>query len=98
LGKYFVIQDPSLVTTNITAQANLSGTSRMFLTEQDIPHAQQYAFTGTTFTLDPIQQDSAGKSTNIYVVDVETGAYNSFTVTNNITKNMRAVLSTQIQR
>ena len=41
-----------------------------------------------------IGKPNAGKSTFIYVVDRETGAYNSFTVTNNITKNQRAILST----
>ena len=65
----------------------------MFLQEQDIPHAQEYTFTGDSFTLEPIQQDTIGKETNIYVVDVETGAYNSFKVVNNITKNQRAILS-----
>ena len=93
LGMYFVIQDPSIVTTNATNSRGLSGTSRMFLQEQDIPHAQEYTFTGDSFTLEPIQQDTAGKETNIYVVDVETGAYNSFKVVNNITKNQRAILS-----
>ena len=38
--------------------------------------------------------DNTPQSTNIYVVHIETGAYNSFTVTNNITKNQRALLST----
>ncbi len=93
---YFVIQDPSIVSTNATLMSNLSGTTRMFLQEQDIPHAQQYGFNGDGFTINPIQQDTAGKQTNIYVVHVETGAYNSFTVTNNITKNVRAILSTTI--
>ena len=93
MGLYFVIQDPSIVSTNSTNSRGLSGTSRMFLQEQDIPHAQEYQFTGKTFTLNPIQQDTAGKSTNVYIVDVETGAYNSFKVVNNITKNQRAVLS-----
>ena len=93
LGMYFVIQDPSIVTTNAANSRGLSGTSRMFLQEQDIPHAQEYTFTGDSFTLEPIQQDTAGKETNIYIVDVETGAYNSFKVVNNITKNQRAILS-----
>ena len=66
----------------------------MFLQEQDIPFAQEYRFVGNNFMISPIQQDKAGKVTNIYVVDIETGAYNSFTVTNNITKNQRAILST----
>ena len=91
---YFVIQDPSIVSTTATLQSNLSGTSRQFLQEQDIPFAQQYGFNGSSFKINPIQQDTKGKSTNIYVVHIETGAYNSFTVTNNITKNQRAVLST----
>ena len=91
---YFVIQDPSLISTTATMMANLSGTSQMFLQEQDIPFAQQYGFTGGSFTINPIQQDTAGKETNVYVVHTETGAYTSFRVVNNITKNTRALLST----
>ena len=73
---YFVIQDPSIISTNATLMS------------------QQYGFNGAAFQITPIQQDSAGKQTNVYVVHVETGAYNSFTVTNNITKSTRAILST----
>jgi len=91
---YFVIQDPSIISTSGTNMGGLSGTSRQFLQEQDIPFAQQYGFNGNSFTINPIQQDTAGKQTNIYVVHVETGAYASFTVKNNITKNQRAILST----
>ena len=91
---YFVIQDPSIISTNASNMGGLSGTSRMFLQEQDIPFAQQYGFNGNSFSITPIQQDTAGKQTNVYVVHVETGAYASFTVTNNITKNQRAILST----
>tara|TARA_B100001250_G_C19766824_1_gene775161 strand:+ start:485 stop:1177 length:693 start_codon:yes stop_codon:yes gene_type:complete len=94
MGMYFVIQDPSVITTTATLTRGLSGTSRMFLQEQDIPHAQEYTFTGNSFRINPIQQDKIGRTTNVYVVDIETGAYNSFTITNNITKNQRAVLST----
>ena len=72
--------------------SGLSGTSRQFLQEQDIPSAQQYGFNGGTFNLKPIQQDSTGKQTNVYVVHVETGAHASFTVINNITKNQRNIL------
>ena len=91
---YFVIQDPSIISTNASLMQSLSGTSQQFLQEQDIPFAQQYGFNGNVFSISPIQQDTAGKQTNIYVVHVETGAYNSFVVTNNITKNQRAILST----
>ena len=90
---YFVIQDPSIISTNASNMGGLSGTSRQFLQEQDIPSAQQYGFNGGSFTINPIQQDSIGKQTNVYVVHIETGAYASFTVTNNITKNQRAILS-----
>ncbi len=91
---YFVIQDPSIISTNASNMGGLSGTTRQFLQEQDIPSAQQYGFNGGSFTINPIQQDTVGKQTNVYIVHVETGAYASFTVTNNITKNQRAILST----
>jgi len=89
---YFVIQDPTIISTNASSMGGLSGTSRMFLQEQDIPSAQQYGFNGGGFTITPIQQDVVGKQTNVYVVHRETGAYNSFTVINNITKNQRQTL------
>ena len=88
---YFVIQDPSIVSTNASLMQNLSGTSRQFLQEQDIPFAQQYGFNGNAFDMNAIQQDTTGKETNVYVVHVETGAYNSFRVVNNVTKNLRAI-------
>ena len=92
---YFVVQDPTIVSTSATRLSNLSGTSgRQFLQEEDIAQAEMYGFNGNSFQINPIQQDTAGKQTNIYVVNVETGAYNSFVVTNNITKNTRAILST----
>ena len=69
--------------------------------EEDIPAAQEYSFSATnqgsdrigTFVLNTVQQDTTGKETNIYIVDVETGAYTSFRVVNNITKNQTALLS-----
>ena len=91
---YFVIQDPSIISTNASNMGGLSGTSRQFLQEQDIPAAQQYGFNGGGFTITPIQQDVIGKQTNVYVVHVETGAQTSFTVINNITKNQRQILET----
>ena len=97
---YFVIQDPTLFNTNARQRNKLSGTTRTFLREQDIPNATEYTITNRTangdynFTLTPIVQDATGRQTNIYVVNVETGAYKSFTVINNITKNQRAILST----
>ena len=103
LGFTFLIQNTNVVNTTATSIGGISGTgvSKIFLPEEDIPAAQEYSVTATnqgsdriaTFTLNPVQQDTAGKSTNIYVVDIETGAYTSFQVTNNITKNTTALLS-----
>jgi len=89
---YFVIQDPSIISTNAESLGGVSGTSRTFLPEQDIPSAQMYGFNGGGFTINPIQQDTKGKQTNIYIVHIETGAYTSMTCINNITKNQRRIL------
>ena len=95
LGYLLIIQDPTIVSTNATqvAGGNLSGTSRQFLQSEAIPQAREYSFSGNTFTITPIQQDTTNRQTNIYVVDRETGAYNSFQVVNNITKNASSILS-----
>jgi len=95
LGYIVIIQDPTIVSTNATqiAGGNLSGTSRQFLQSEAIPQAREYTFSGTSFTITPIQQDKTNRQTNIYIVDRETGAYNSFQVVNNITKNSRSLLS-----
>jgi hypothetical protein len=103
-GFYAVIQDTSIVTANLPSQpgGSLSGTSRMFLSEQDIPYAVEYKLKGAvqdglytaTLPLAPLQQSVSGKQTNVYIVDIETGAYNSFVVTNNITETITATLST----
>ena len=89
---YFVIQDPSLISGG-TGGKGISGTGKQFLQEQDIPHARMYEFSGDGFHLSALQQDTAGKETHVYVVHYETGAYNSFRVINNVTKNTRALLS-----
>ena len=95
LGYLIIIQDPTIISTNATqvAGGNLSGTSRQFLQAEDITQAREYTFTGDSFTITPIQQDKTNRQTNVYVVDVETGAYKSFQVINNITKNSRSLLS-----
>ena len=95
LGYLIIIQDPTIVSTTATqvAGGNLSGTSRQFLQSEDIPQAREYTFTGNSFTITPIQQDEVNRQTNVFVVDVESGAYNSFEVINNITKNSRTLLS-----
>ena len=87
LGKILVIQDPSLISTNLQDGRSVSGTSKMFLPEQDIPHAMEYSFTNN-FTLIPQQQTTAGKQTNIFIYDVETGAQFSATCTNNVVENV----------
>ena len=97
-GIYFVIQDPSIVHTNAKASRTLSGTTRTFLREQDIPHVQEYNVNGSgpdwSFTIKPdTELLKAGRQTNIYVVHRATGAYTSFTVVNNLTRLTRNVMS-----
>ena len=91
LGMYFVILDPQIIGTSIQPRSNLSGTSRVFLSEQDIPHAQEYHITSPQFTLEASPLDVKGKQTNVYVVDIESGAYNSFNVVNNLSRDTRAI-------
>ena len=88
---------PTLISSNISG----TGLQRTFLKSEDIPASQEYSISTTvvgsdrvgTIPLNPIQQDEANQQTNIYVVDVETGAYTSFVVVNNITKNPSTLLS-----
>ena len=105
LGFTVLIQNPSIVNTSgLTPIGGISGTglSRVFLPSEDIPAAQEYSLPATsqgsdrigTITLIPIQQDTTGQQTNIYIVDNEVGSYTSFVVVNNITKNPSALLST----
>ena len=90
---YIVIQDPNIVSVDAELRGNLSGTSQIFVPEQDIPSAQEYGFNGNAFKLEPIQQDTKGKQTNIYIVHAVTGAYNSFTVVNNVLKSIKKIRS-----
>tara|TARA_R110000824_G_scaffold55875_7_gene153564 strand:+ start:785 stop:1513 length:729 start_codon:yes stop_codon:yes gene_type:complete len=95
-GVYFVILDPSIVSAGAGAKMSktLSGTTRIFLREQDIPNAVEYHVEGAgkdfDFRLLPdTNLKQAGRKTIIYVVHILTGAYTSFTVTNNITQLVR---------
>ena len=98
-GLIFVIYDPTVVHSTATVAKQLSGVTNQFLREQDIPNAHEFHVGQRnkngdyTFSLNPVIQDVIGRETNIYVVDIETGAYTSFRVVNNITKNQRSLLS-----
>ena len=94
---YIVIQNSALISTNAPIRKNgkgLSGTSKLFLPDTGIPFAQEYGFSGKSFNISPISQDTIGKQTNVYVVHIETGAYNSFTVINNVKNDPKELLST----
>jgi len=96
--KIIVVQDPTIVQLNLSATKNLSGTGRARLAETDIPRAEEYRLTnGNSFKITPLQQNKTGRVTNVYIVDVTTGAEAQFTVTNNILKNATALLSTNIR-
>ena len=96
LGLTMIVSDPSIISTNAVKTEELSGTSKMFLSEQDIPHAVAYNVNlSKPITINAIQQTEAnkGSETNIYFYDKETGSHESIRVINNVTKNVRAILS-----
>ena len=96
MGMYVVVDNPDVVRVlNATKHpGNMSGTGmQTFLTEQAIPGAERYDFSGGGFTLEAKQVDKKGRTSNIFIADIETGATFSFTVTNNILKDPRALLS-----
>ena len=98
MGMTVLIQDPTVVDTNLPNGKLISGTSAAngFLQEQDIAQAREYDFIGGDFQLIPIQQDVANRQTNVFIYDKQTGAYNSLRIINNITKNIRASQSTRV--
>jgi hypothetical protein len=100
LGYNLVILDPNVVdlfrqndgtTSSANTGVNISGTSQAFLSEQDIPFAREYSLSTNSFALDFPALEVIGKQTTVYVVDVETGAYNSFTAINNREAILRSV-------
>ena len=93
MGWGLIVHQPQIFATNATLQSNVSGTGNIFVHTEDISNVQEYHFTGTKFTLTPIQQDEAGRQSLFTVFDRETGAYYQFTGINNITKNQTALLS-----
>tara|TARA_R100000008_G_C3511753_1_gene129195 strand:- start:252 stop:758 length:507 start_codon:yes stop_codon:yes gene_type:complete len=97
-GIYFVIIDPTVVSTNATFTSVLSGPSRQFLREQDIPNAREYTVSGagpdwSMKFMPDTEMVKAGRETHVYVVHRLTGAYTSFKVVNNLTRLKRNVLS-----
>jgi len=95
LGMRIIILDSNVcdiaASEGLTAN-NLSGTytgaSGVFLTEQDIPAAKEYHLAGgvADFSLNfpPLESPNAvnGTQTTVYAIDVESGAYTSFTALN----------------
>jgi len=94
-SNYFIIQDPSIVGTSAKSLGGVSGTGgELFLQDEDMAMAHQYGFNGKSFHIKPKQQDKKGMMTSIYVVNYMTGAWFSFEVVNNITKDTKSILST----
>tara|TARA_B100000700_G_C15055436_1_gene862566 strand:+ start:2604 stop:3326 length:723 start_codon:yes stop_codon:yes gene_type:complete len=96
-GIYFVILDPSIIRTNAKAQKHISGTTRIGLREEDLLNAVEYHVGGAGpdfhFKLIPdTEQKKTGYESLVYVVHIETGAFTSFRVINNVTKLERTVL------
>ena len=95
---YVVIKDPTIVDTSAEVMdINISGTAGEFLQQEEIPDARQYGFNGDSFKIRPIQQDTKGKQTHIYVVHIHSGAYAELVVTNNVDKNQRQLIGQNVQ-
>ena len=95
---YFVLQDPTLFNTDARRRTSLSGVTRQFLREQDIPNAHEFEVTQRNkngdyqFSITPVVQDSTGRETNIYVVATAVGAYGEARLQNNVTKLQRQTI------
>tara|TARA_A100001391_G_scaffold150238_2_gene107748 strand:- start:1053 stop:1763 length:711 start_codon:yes stop_codon:yes gene_type:complete len=102
LGYYIVVQKPELVDLRngpTEVPGGISGTAGEFLAEEEIANAKMYDLPTSangSFKIDPIFQTEIGKSTDIYIVHREFGAYASITVTNNIKTNPRPTRTTNI--
>ena len=95
---YMVIQDINIIKPlNLTESSNLSGTSELFLTKQDIPYAAQFDIpeNNGTITLQPQPQldGVTGRQTNIFIVDRETGISNSIVAINNVTEELTPLIN-----
>ena len=97
-GLYFVVHDPNIAHSPTGVGRTLSGTTREFLTEQDIPNAVEHSLTGVgpDFQIDlrpNPELTTVGKRTLITVVHIATGTYGTFTVVNNVSRLRRNVMS-----
>ena len=97
-GLYFVIQDPTVVYTNASRNKVLSGTTKVFLREQDMPRATEYHIGGggpdwNIGLIPDTTRKTATAQTTVYVVHIGTGAWTSFTVVNEVQQLTRNVLS-----
>ena len=96
---YFVMAKQGIFNTNATQRAKISGVTRTFIPDADIPEAVEYTIGNRTnngdytFNISAIIQDTLGKEVNFYVVHEPTGAYNEFVVVNNVEKLERTLLS-----
>ena len=83
-GIHMLIQDVNVVQAiGAGSPVNITGNALSFLIEQDIPNARLYEIMGTSpFILGfvPTVSLSAAASTNITVIDINTGVYNSIAV------------------
>ena len=93
---YIVVQNPLIVNAGKGGKG-ISGTSRQFVEAASIPFAKQYDV-GRTFRLSAEQLETAGQETIVTVVSRKLGAFDSFRVVNNVTRQERAILASRIQR
>ena len=100
-GFYFVIYDDTVAYTTAAMSKALSGPVKQMLLEVEIPYVKEFTVAGNgPWTMNFIPNTellTAGRSTNCLVIHGASGAYTNFTITNNITRLTRDVLSTSVK-
>ena len=83
-GVHMLVQDHNVVQpVGAGSPIDITGNALSFLVEQEIPNARLYEIVGTSpFTLGfvPTTNLSSDASTNVTVIDITTGVYNSIAV------------------
>ena len=99
---YVIVEQPSVVVIGAPEVAELSGIARNYVREAGIQRAAVYQINNSPTSAvmwnipcsPDVTQLVAGRKANITVLEAHTGAYDTFTITNNVTKLSRNLLGT----
>ena len=100
-GVHMLVQDINVVTpVGVGAAIDITGNALSFIVEQNIPSARLYEIGGAypmSLGFIPITSLPSDSSTNVILIDVATGAYNSLTITVNANIVPRTSITTKPQ-